>query len=342
MTDHPSSHICYRGVRAVVLGAAGFIGRWVARSLSQQGASLFLVVRDSARAEQIFSEYEIRGEVIELDLNCPEALRKLIGAVRPSITFNLAGYGVDCSERDEADAYRINADLARRLCKDVAECRDQEWPGQDLIHTGSALEYGEIGGDLAEDSLPHPTTLYGKSKLVGTEALARCCCAYQIKGVTARLFTVYGPGEHEGRLLPALLEAAHTGQPLQLTSGRQQRDFTYVADVAEGLLRLGVSQAAPGEIVNLATGRLTTVRQFVEAAAKILNIPDEMLLFGALPARSEEMSHAPVAIDRLRRLIDWAPQTSIPDAIRHTWEFESQRDALSGPGCGNRNGIDGP
>jgi UDP-glucose 4-epimerase len=324
LNDCLASHVCYRGIRAVVLGAAGFIGRWVARSLCEQGARLFMVVRDAERAERIFSTYDIRGEVVEFDLKRLEDLRKMIVKLRPSITFNLAGYGVDPSERDEADAFRLNADLPQTLCEAITECRDQEWMGQNLVHTGSALEYGEIGGDLAEDSQPAPATLYGKSKLAGTQAVARCCGEYGVRGVTARLFTVYGPGEHECRLAPSLMDAARTGQTIRLTDGRQRRDFIYVADVAEGLLRLGLSSAASGEIVNLATGRLTTVRQFVEQAAGILNIPDERLLFGALPTRTEEMSHSPVAIDRLKRLTGWTPPTSIPDGIRKAWAFESQ------------------
>jgi nucleoside-diphosphate-sugar epimerase len=122
-------------------------------------------------------------------------------------------------------------------------------------------------------------------------------------------------------LLPSLIEAARTGQTIRLTDGRQRRDFTYVADVAEGLLRLGMSSAEPGEIVNLATGRLIAVRQFVEQAAHILNISEERLLFGALPTRPEEMNHSPVAIDRLRRLTGWTPPTGIQDGIRGAWDF---------------------
>jgi nucleoside-diphosphate-sugar epimerase len=285
---------------------------------------LFLVVRDVARAERIFSTYGIRGELVEFDIMRLEKLRELIVKLRPSITFNLAGYGVDRTERDEADAYRINADLVMTLCEALAECRDEDWTVQNLVHTGSALEYGEIGGDLAEDSQPAPATLYGRSKLAGTRAVARCCDEFGIRGVTARLFTVYGPGEHEGRLWPSLMDAARTGRSIRLTDGRQRRDFIYVADVAEGLLRLGLSSAAPGEIVNLATGRLTTVRQFIEHAANILNIPDERLLFGMLPMRQEEMNHLPVTIGRLKSLTGWTPPTDIPDGIRKAWVVESQ------------------
>lgn len=327
MINHGFTDECYGGVRAIVLGASGFIGRWVARSLLDRGARLYLIVRDRARSERIFYDYSISGEIVELDVGSVGAARRLfeiIEAVEPSITFNLAGYGVDRSERDEEAAYRINADLVQALCEAIAKKRDAAWQGQDLIHVGSALEYGEIGGDLAEDSPPRPATLYGKSKLAGTQALAHCCRAYQIKGVTARLFTVYGPGERAGRLLPSLIETSRAGEPIQLTEGRQRRDFTYVADVAEGLLRLGLSLATPGEAVNVATGRLTTVREFIETAARWLMIPDEKLLFGGLSTRPEEMNHAPVTVERLRHLTSWVPPTIISDGVRNALEFHSK------------------
>ena len=114
-----------------------------------------------------------------------------------------------------------------------------------------------------------------------------------LRGVTARLFTVYGPGETPERLLPSLIQAAKAGRPQRLTSGHQKRDFTYVEDAAEGLLRLGQSSAEPGAVINLATGRLTPVRGLVRIAADVLNIPAENLEFGALSDRPEEMSHSP-------------------------------------------------
>jgi nucleoside-diphosphate-sugar epimerase len=305
-----------------VLGASGFIGRWVARTLNERGAKTYVVVRDQSAAEAIFSAYGIHGDLFEVDLRDRDAVRRLYEKVRPSITFNLAGYGVDRSECDETTAYEINAHLVRFVGEVVAEIRDTTWPGQDLVHVGSALEYGTIGGHLGEDSKPNPTTLYGKSKLAGTLALADCCRTGGIEALTARLFTVYGPGEHRGRLLPSLLEAYRTGQRLQLTAGDQEKDFTYVEDVAEGLLHLGLAKAQPGEIVNLATGTLVSVRGFAEAAARVLRMPAEHLLFGTLPSRADDMKHSTVEVARLRGLTDWIPSTKIDEGIRRTRDFE--------------------
>lgn len=308
----------YRGARVVVLGAAGFIGHWVSRQLSDAGARLSLIVRDRTKAAALFSSAEVEGEVIETNLLDFAALVKLLTDLRPSIVFNLCGYGVDPGERDERTAFQINAELVRVVCEAMATHRDPDWRGQAVIHAGSALEYGESCGDLDEASVPHPTTLYGKSKLAGTLALDRACRQGLLKSLTARLFTVYGPGEHAGRLLPMLIEAARLGTDIPLTAGRQQRDFTFVGDVAEGILRLGICETMGETIVNLATGRLTTVREFVEVAAKIMHIQHDRLKWGALPTRSEEMHHLPLKLRRIRKLIDWIPSTTIEEGLRLT------------------------
>lgn len=294
----------YRGVKVAVLGASGFIGRWVARALAAQGAHVFLVVRNKAAAKQLFSEYRITGDIWEQDVRDFQAVQDLLQAIKPSITFNLIGYGVDRSEREERAAYQINAHFVQAICEVIGAGRDTHWPGADIVHVGSALEYGAIGGDLSEDSAPNPTTSYGQSKLAGTRLLARGCETYNLSGLTARLFTVYGPGEHKGRLLPALIETAKSGKPLNLTAGEQKRDFTYVEEVAEGLLRLGLIKVQPGEVVNLATGKLASVRDFARTAAQVLQIPEEKLQFGILETRGEEMEHSEVTIERLRERTD--------------------------------------
>ena len=224
----------------------------------------------------------------------------------------------------------MNTQLVQTLSEMLPNNHDPEWKGRQVIHVGSALEYGEIDGNLAEDSVPRPTTFYGKSKLAGTNILMRSCLEQGIKGLTVRLFTVYGPGEHAGRLLPSLLEAAETGQPVLLSSGTQKRDFTFVAEAVDGLLRLGLTtNAAHGEVVNLATGQLTTVRGFVKAAANILGIPDEKLKFDSLPTRLGEMNHSAVSISRLRELTGWQPTISIPEGISRTQAFHSHQTGRS-------------
>lgn len=304
----------YRDVRVLVLGASGFIGRWVTRRLMGVGADLAVAVRDPAsmEGEVLF------GPPLLVDLLDFEAVSDLIDQVRPSVIFNLAGYGIDPNERHADTARLINAELPPLLLESLHPLTGPPWRGQRIVHTGSALEYGTCGGDLAESTTAEPTTLYGRTKLAGTQALQKASISSNIASVTARLFTVYGPGERPGRLLPALLETAHTGNCIEMTAGTQKRDFTYVEDIAEGLLRLGTVQSLETNTVNLATGLLLTVRQFIVTAAEILGIPEDHLKFDTLPVRQEEMEHEPVSIRKLEELTAWVPSVSISQGIMRT------------------------
>ena len=134
----------YRGVPVLVLGASGFIGRWVARRLCDRGAIVHLVVRDRATASKMFAEFGIVGEAIEADLSRAEAGESVVAATRPAIVFNLAGYGVDRAEREEQSLHAINTALVMALAEAIHKRPAGTWRGQRLVQAGSAAEYGQI------------------------------------------------------------------------------------------------------------------------------------------------------------------------------------------------------
>jgi nucleoside-diphosphate-sugar epimerase len=281
--------------RRVVLGATGFIGRWW-RAGSRAGARCGSgATPGGGRSGRMRHRRHDRagGRARADDLAASTAT--CVG-----ITCNLIGYGVDRRETD-ALAEAINVDLVRRLRDLVpAAAAGSDWPGLHLVHTGSALEYGAIGGHLAEDAVVNPTTVYGQTKLAATRLVESAVVAGTLRAVTARLFTVYGPGEHDGRLLPSILSARSSTSPVPMTNGLQQRDFTYVGDVAEGLIRAALQPTVPWSTVNLATGHLHTVRDFVTRAEAALGLTPGRFQFGALPTRAEEMAHAAVTVERAR------------------------------------------
>jgi nucleoside-diphosphate-sugar epimerase len=305
-------------VPVLVLGASGFIGRWVARQLSATGANLTCAVRDVSSMRAVGNDYGVSADFVEVDLMNPSAVHELFAQRRPAVTFNLAGYGIDRSEQHEDCMWRINAELVGQLGELAERFAAAEWSGQRVVHAGSALEYGTIGGHLPEEAVPAPETRYGQSKLAGTRLLR---AQAPDRTVTARLFTVYGPGEHPGRLLPSLMAATDGTTPVALSAGLQRRDFTYVEDVAEGLLRLGLKRSIPGGLVNLATGCLCSVREFAEATARVLQIPASRLHFGALEQRPDEMPHDLVSVERLRQSLHWAPGIPVAEGVSRTVAF---------------------
>ncbi len=317
--EQVTSH--YKGTRVVVLGSTGFIGIWLARKLCSMGAKVYLFHRDAERARRLYSAFEVDGEYIEADLLEAGTVEQAIHDIRPAVTFNLAGYGVNPEENNKEIAHALNVRLVERLADCLETARDRSWQAQALVHTGSGFEYGAIGGDLDEESIPDPTSLYATTKLKGTKALVNSCNRTALPALIARPFTVYGPGESSHRLLPSLMKGAQEGGTIQLSSGVQKRDFIYVEDVVEGIIRLAVSSAPPGTVVNLASGVLMTVRQFVEAAATVLGITEGQLQFSSISTRVVEMEHLPVNINRLQSMTDWTPSTSVQDGVRRTLMF---------------------
>ncbi len=315
----------YRSRRALVLGANGFIGRWVARALTAAGATLVLADRDALRAESICKDYEIRGEFFAADLAAAGALDQLLRHARPDITFNLAGYGVDSAERNAALAEALNTNLVGEVARTIAAHPATDWAGQRFVHVGSAAEYGNVNGSVSESSPENPHSDYGRTKLAGTHKLVTAAKSNGLRAVCARLFTVYGPGEHPGRLLPSLLDAARTKKPLQLTAGEQQRDFVFVGDVAEALLRIGCVEGAAPPVVNVATGTLTTVRGFAECAAELLRLEPGQLQFGVLPYRGDELHQGSVSTKLLEQCAAWKPRMSVRDGIRETITFTARQ-----------------
>jgi nucleoside-diphosphate-sugar epimerase len=289
---------------------------------------LYLTARDESATAADRHCIDIVGEWLACDLSTSGNFAYLYRDVQPEVVFNLAGYGIDPTERDTNLAAVLNVELVREIVEAVLSRPQSHSSDLQLVHVGTAAEYGPVDGPVTESSPTVPVTVYGRTKLEGTNVLVEACQKHGLAAVSARLFTVYGPGEHATRLLPSLLAAAHTGEFLALTRGVQRRDFTFVADVAEGLLRLGQRHSAPA-IINLATGRLTTVRKFVKTAAQLLHLRPEQLQFGALPDRPDEIRQGPVDTRLQREVLEWVPACSVAEGIRRTISFSAAQGVTS-------------
>ena len=285
----------FLGRRCLVTGAGGFIGSALARSLRQAGAELFLPRR------------------AELDVGDADAVCAQVRAWAPEYVFHLASEGVGKPVPPE-QLRRSNVDGTRNLVSALAVLP----AAPRVVLLGSGFEYAAKEGLLSETDEIAPFSDYGVSKAEAA-ALAR-----QEGGglplAWVRLFNVYGPGEPEARLLPYLAHRASEGLPVEVTAGEQLRDFTYVDDVADGLLRLALSlPAQPSwEVYNLGSGQGVRLRDFIEEVAEALRErglkPD--IRFGAKPYRpGEPMKYLP-DISKLRQRLHWSPSTPLATGVR--------------------------
>ena len=314
------------GRPCLVLGASGFLGRWLVRSLREAGARLHGQVCDAGRLPAGLLE---PAEIVTADLEGPGTAARLVDELCPEFVFNLAGYGVAKDERAPEGYQRLNEELPAEIAH--ALLGNPRTRGAVLLHVGSALEYGAEATSLDEMAPPLPSTDYGTSKLAATLALD-AARDEGLAALTGRAFTVFGLGERPGRLVPSLLAAREGRERIPLSAGTQSRDWIYAEDLARALVELARLDPEPirrreppfeAPALNLASGRLTSVREFTELFARAFGIAEDRLGFGDVPGLAEEMHHPPVPVERLARALGWSPPTD-PTAA-----FHRMRDHLS-------------
>ena len=293
-----------------MLGASGFIGRWVARECVRQGARVLAPVREPERVPAPFRE---GLELVRADLSLPGSAERLVAAHAPSLVLNAAGYGVAKDERDPGRMQRLNVELVQELAEALIRLGPDDARVR-LVHLGSALEAGPGPASLDEAAPLAPSEPYGATKAAATQALDSARA--RLPNLVARTFTVFGGGERPGRLVPSLLAARATSGRIPLSAGTQRRDFVYVEELARALVELARVDGAAvrarrypfdAPCLNVASGVLTSVRDFVTAFAAEFALAPARLGFGDLPPLATEMHHPPVPIERLRAALGWTP-----------------------------------
>src|SRR4051812_40096607 len=180
--------------RTFVTGAGGFVGANLVRRLLADGHEVVATVRPGGDAWRL-SDVAADIRVAEVDLGDGEALAAAIERERPEWIFHLAAHG----------AYSWQKDLARIFAADVlatsvliAAARKA---GADvLVHAGSSSEYGHKDHAPREDEVPEPEGPYAVAKLSATLLVANASRGDDLRGVTLRLYSAYGPWEEPRRL----------------------------------------------------------------------------------------------------------------------------------------------
>jgi len=294
---------------ALVTGANGFLGRALVDRLHAAGCSVTALVR---RATDIGNV----ARSVHADLRDEEAVRSAVSGVRAEVVFHLAAAGVAADDRDPSVMFATNASATGLL---VDACAVAGARG--FVYAGSCAEYAAAGTErpITED---HPLTrdnVYGASKIAGGiwgTALAR---QSHLTFCWLRLFGAYGPGEAPHRLIPYVAQRLARNEPVDLTSGMQVRDLTFVDDVAESLMLAG-GLAVRGEEgpFNVCSGHGSEIRAIAWRVADLMGKPRELLRFGARPYRPDEPLRLVGDPSRFRQPTAFVPRVTLEDGIRAT------------------------
>lgn len=169
------------------------------------------------------------------------------------------------------------------------------------------------GGALADGE-------YGWAKFMGEMALKAYNKQFGVKGVSCRLFTVYGPRENESHAIIAFISKALLRQdPYEIWgSGQQDRNFTFVDDIVEGLLR-AAERITDCRVVNIGTDEITKIVDAAQTVCRIVGHTPSKFFFDM--SKPEGVYARAASIENQKRWLGWNPTTSFEDGIRKTIEW---------------------
>ncbi len=256
--------------RVLVSGAAGFVGANLARRLLSDGYDTHLLVRAGSARWRI-AEIEKDAELHAAELEDAEAVARVVAQARPEWIFHVAARGGYSWQADAGEIVRANvlgtANLLEACLRTGFEA---------FVNAGSSSEYGPKDHAPTEDEPLEPRGAYALTKASATILCDLVARREQARISTLRLYSVYGPYEEPGRLVPALAVAALQGRLPPLVSPLIARDFVHVDDVSTAfLLAASSAEQKPGAIYNVGTGRQITLGEAVAVVRTQLGIAAE-------------------------------------------------------------------
>ena len=262
-------------MKALVTGAAGFIGSHLAESLVASGADvtgLDCFTDYYAREVKEHNIAELRRHkrftFVEAALQTADLNALLDGVTH---VFHLAAQaGVRKSwGRDFLTYTSHNVDSTQRLLESV-----KGRPIHRFVYASSSSVYGDgVPIPMREDTYLQPLSPYGVTKLAAEHLCSLYYANYGVPTVSLRYFTVYGPRQRPDMAFHKFIRAAIAGQPISLYGdGEQTRDFTYVADIVSANRAAG-DRGRPGAVYNIGGGSRVTINHVLELVAGMAGHP---------------------------------------------------------------------
>jgi UDP-glucose 4-epimerase len=313
----------YGGRPVLVLGGLGFIGASLSRRLLTSGARFTVVTRQRARHVHDAADIEASGAaVVDADVRDAEAMRRLVRG--QDVLFNLAAQSG--AERSVEDPF-TDLDVNGRGALVLLEALRSENRQANLVFVGSRLEYGRVGAEPVTENRPaDPLCAHAIHKLMVEHYLRMYGRLFGLKSIVARVTNPFGPGQPAARtdygIVNRMIHLALSDRPLTVYGdGRQRRDYIFIDDVVEALMRLGERAASDVPVYNVGTGVGTA---FVEMARSIVTIAGsgriELVEWPPLAGQIETGDFV-ADISRIGKDIGWAPAVPLHDGLERTVSF---------------------
>ena len=304
----------------VVTGGAGFIGSHLVEELLRRGEQVRVADDFSSGLRE---NVPIGVDLVEGDLSDPAVAGRAV-ADADYVLHEAAIPSVARSVADPLKSHRANVDGTLQVLLAAREHKVKR-----VVMAGSSSEYGESPTLPKHEAMPlAPMSPYALQKVVGEEYCRLFTELYGLETVSIRYFNVFGPRQQPNSqysgVISLFIKALSAGaRPIVLGDGLQTRDFTYVANVVDGVLRACTSPQASGQAINVATNGRVTLLELLDTLNRVMGttaVPE----FG--PSRQGDVRDSQASIEKAKSLLGYAPIVDFEEGLRRTvaWYRSSQ------------------
>ena len=301
----------------LVTGGAGFIGSHLAEELLRRGHSVrvadSLITGKHANLAHLPAVEFVEGDLAELDV----ARRAVEGC--EFVLHQAAIPSVPRSVKDPITSNRANVDATLNVAVAARDAGVRR-----VVFAGSSSEYGDTPTlPKREDMPPNPMSPYALQKVIGEQYLQMFTRLYGLETVSIRYFNVFGPRQDPSSPYSGVISVFATAlienrPPTIYGDGEQTRDFTYVANVVDGVLRACGAPEANGEAINVATGSRISLNELFRMMRAITGGDVEPIY---APARQGDVRHSQADISKARHLLGYEPTVSFEEGLKRTIEW---------------------
>jgi nucleoside-diphosphate-sugar epimerase len=304
--------------RWLVTGGAGFIGSHLAEALIGKGETVRIADSFITGHRRNLAVLGNRAELVEGDLADPAIAARAVAGM-DYVLHQAAIPSVPRSVQDPATSNRANVDATLQV---LLAARDASV--RRVVYAASSSAYGDTPTLPKREDMPtHPLSPYALQKLVGEQYMQLFTSLYGLETVSIRYFNVFGPRQDPSSpysgVIALFVTALLAGKAPTITGdGGQTRDFTYIANVVDGVLRAATAPQAAGEVINVATGQQISIAELARTLGAIIGV-------AAPPVRVEtrpgDVRHSLADISKAKALLGYEPIVGLEEGLRRTVEW---------------------
>ena len=301
----------------LVTGGAGFIGSHLCEELARRGETVRVV--DSLITGKRANLAHVPGvEFIEGDLVDVDVAKRAVRGI-DYVLHQAAIPSVPRSVKDPITSNRANVDASLSL---LVAARDAGV--KRVVYAGSSSAYGNSPTMPKVETMPTaPLSPYALQKLVAEQYCQMFTALYGLETVTIRYFNVFGPRQdpsspYSGVISIFIRALCERRRPTIYGDGNQTRDFTYVANVVDGVLRACHAKDASGEVINVATNGRVSLNQLFKALRVLIEADVEPVYE---EPRAGDVRDSQADIGKAARLLGYAPLVPFDEGLKKTVEW---------------------